>query len=123
MNENILFLVEKIKQVLSLLGFSEEKKEEIFSELIDGVFKLALARTLEKRPDMAEKLKSIDTNSLTFENTTSLDSVFDQDTQSLFIKELTAIFDDYITQLVDNVDESKKGQIKEIWAIQGPSAN
>lgn len=103
MSNTTLPLLEKLKQVFDVLDFSQEEKEKLLSELLDGVFTLAMAKTLKENPDLAEKLTP-----------DKLDSL-DPHLQSMFAEELQALLDDYISKLVTTVDLDKKQRIQDLW--------
>jgi hypothetical protein len=116
MNDTTPALLEKFKLVFDVLNFSEDKKEKLFAELLDGIFALAMTKIIQKNPDLGEKLKSVNMQNLTSDRLDSLNTTWDPSTEALFAEELHKILSEYIVEVTATVDDSKKQRIQEIWA-------
>ncbi len=115
MNNTTLSLLGKLKLVFDVLNFPEDKKEKLFTELLDGIFALAMTKTIQKSPALDEKLKSVDIQNLTMDKLNSLNTTWDPSIEALFAEELHKILSEYIVEVTATVNDSKKQKIQEIW--------
>lgn len=113
---NIKLTIDKLHRVFTLLDFPEDKRRNLLAELLESVITLAGARIVQQNPTLQEKVKELDQKDLTSEDRAKLDSIFDDTTKDLFAKELQALLDEYIHELISTVNGNKKTQILEVWS-------
>ena len=115
MANSTISLLDKLKLVFDVLDFPQDKKENLYTELLNGTFTLAMAKTIKENPTLTEKLKTFDIQNLTTDKVNSLNALFDTSTEAGFTQELNKIFNNYVGEICTTVDEDKKQKIQTIW--------
>lgn len=108
-------LLENLAKVIVVLDFPKDKEDHLVSDLLEGVFMLAMANTVKIHPEVAEKYKKLETDHISFDKLTKVSDLLESPFRATFAIELESILDSYITEISMTVSTQKKQQILALW--------
>lgn len=113
--DTLILLLQKLTQIVDTFNTSYEKKKELYVQLVDAIFKVSIAKTVEKNPQLKSTLESMDQTSLQSEVFNNFQTIFDEQAQTMFVQEVKTQLDEYIASLSASMDEHDKQLILGIW--------